>query len=152
MKKISIIIAILLLFSNLSFAQKKKGQLEGLFYIDNDITIAYYPNYIAYLTENIYDIISINGKTVWYVPYEREYKKKTRIRLIKGYLVQYKYKENKDVELFKIKCKTYEFDFTNKTIKKKNFNDDWLCFDKPDTAFLKLKVKEKDIKEKKEPK
>ena len=152
MKYISILIAIFLLFNNLSFSQNKKGQLEGLFYLQDDTVIQYYPNYIAYLTANIDNIKSINGKDLWYVPYEREYKKKTRVRLVKGYLVQYKYKKNKDIELSKIKCKTYEFDFTNKTIKKKNFNEDWLCFDKPDTAFLKLKVKEKDIKEKKEPK
>jgi len=141
------LLIIFLLLPICLFAQKK-GHIEGIMYFEKDADVIYYPKLVEWLTANLNSIISIGGETIFVVPIERKYKKKLKLRLINGYLVQYEETQGNPnfITIFDVKTKVMEFDFMNKKINQKSLDNDDICFDKPDKEWLKIKIKEKDNK------
>ena len=135
------------------YAQEKVSKMDGTFYLANDVTVRMNDHVVRWIEANFDQIISIEGKTVYLVPVEKQFKRRLRTRIIDGYIVQYAYTGavTPVVSLQKPRTKFIEFDFKKKAKKEVAKNDDNDDPGKPTDAKLKEKVKEKDEKDKVSP-
>ena len=101
---------------------------------------------IKFYIANINNIESVNGDSVIFIPFEKQFLPDIKVRDIDGFLAAYEITNlgiTKKITLFPAKNSGYEFDFKNSKYKLKKYDNDDNDFFKPKDLKEKLEKAEK---------